>query len=60
VTTDTRLALFSQEQQSQAESLGELRHAMTLALRRLEQVEQEVATLKAAWAARFEERKGAE
>lgn len=59
---DTRISLISREQQAQAESLGELRHALTLMqrrLERLEQVEQEVATLKAAWLVQFEE-EGAE
>jgi len=63
MTTDSRhasrIALIAQEQQAQAESLGDVRHALTLALRRLEKVEQEVATLKAAWMVQFEE-EGAE
>jgi len=55
MTTDTRLTVISQEQQYQAASLAELRQAVTGLARDLRRLEQEVATLKAAWVASREE-----
>jgi len=59
MTTDThhasRLALLSQEQQYQADSLAELRQAVKGLARDVRRLEQEVATLKAAWVASREE-----
>jgi len=55
MTTDThhasRLALLGQEQQYQADSLAELRQAVTGLARDVRRLEQEVATMKAAWVA---------
>lgn len=54
MTYDPRLmqSIISQEQAAQIESLGEIRRALTLAVGRIEKLEQEVATLKAAWQAK--------
>jgi len=57
MTTDSRLTVISQEQAYQAASLAELRQAVTGLARDLRRLEQEVATLKAAWVA---SREGAE
>jgi len=55
MTTDThhasRLALISQEQRYQADSLAELRQAVKGLARDVRRLEQEVATMKAAWVA---------
>ena len=56
---ETRLTLISQEQQYQADSLGELRQAVTGLARDVRKVEREIATLNAAWVAQFEQ-EGAE
>jgi len=58
VSADTRLLLLSQEQLQQGESLAELRRVLSRSVQRIERLEQEVATLKAAWAA--SKTKGAE
>ena len=59
MTTDTvtRLILLSQEQRYQSESLAELRRVLLRSVQRIEQLEQEIATLRAAWVA---SREGAE
>lgn len=56
---DTRLVLISQEQTAQAEQIGELRRRLDRVVQDIRQLQQEVATLKAAWVVRFEQ-EGAE
>lgn len=58
MSADPRLLLLSQEQLHQGESLAELRRVLSRSVQRIERLEQEVATLKAAWAA--SKTKGAE
>ena len=55
--TTTRLILLSQEQREQGETMAELRRVMLRSVQRIEQLEQEIATMKAAWVA---SREGAE
>ena len=43
-----QIALLSQEQLSQQQSIGDIRHALTALLVRVEKMEQELATLRAA------------
>ena len=59
MTTDThhatRIALLAQEQQAQAQALVELRRVVQHLVQRVEVLEQETATLRAVWLARWTE-----
>ena len=55
--TSDRLALISQEQEYQANSLVELRQAVTGLTRDVRRLEKEIATLRAAWVASAAEEK---
>ena len=55
MTTDTRILVLSQEQDAQGEKIADLWRTVSRVVRRLEALEQEVATLKAAWVAHVEE-----
>lgn len=52
---DYSWSLLAQEQQAQAGDLKDLRFTLKLALARIDKLEQQVATLQAAWAVHFEE-----
>lgn len=51
MTTDTRILILSQEQDAQGETIADLRRRLNRAERAVRHLEQEVATLKAAWVA---------
>jgi hypothetical protein len=55
MTADTLLILISQEQREQGERMAELRRVVSRSVQRIEVLEQQVATLKAAWVASREE-----
>ena len=49
MTTDTRISILSQEQDAQGEKIADLWRTVSRVMRRLEKLEQKVATLEAAW-----------
>ena len=49
MTTDTRIPILSQEQDAQRKDIAALGRKVARLQRQLDQVAQEVATLKAAW-----------
>lgn len=55
---DSHILLISQEQTEQSEHLAALRRAVTILEENVCRLDQEVATLQAAWLARFDRENG--